>query len=204
MRASSPYREASEQNCERTRQRAAKPQRGGGKDFPCPLHTRVLSREALAWPLATPPNGELAGRLTKTKGLRLKGYFVFHTTNLKEENNHGKKAHKMKVMFSLMMAKNGRDKFKKKCLACLLLPVINPFISTSLCMYQLLFSEEVLVEPASWHMLLILLIKEWMEKLFIASLFSQPKLEVRNVTIRGRNLFIFFSLPRQQFGRSSS
>lgn len=31
-----------------------------------------------------------------------------------------------------------------------------------------------------------------LEKLFIASLFSQPKLEMRNVTIRGRNLFIFF------------
>lgn len=30
-----------------------------------------------------------------------------------------------------------------------------------------------------------------LEKLFIASLFSQPKLEMRNVTIRGRNLFIF-------------
>lgn len=43
-----------------------------------------------------------------------------------------------------------------------------------------------------------------LEKLFIASLFSQPKLEMRNVTIRGRNLFIFFSIPRQQFGRSSS
>lgn len=43
-----------------------------------------------------------------------------------------------------------------------------------------------------------------LEKLFIASLFSQPKLEMRNVTIRGRNLFIFFSLPRQPFERSSS
>ena len=105
-----------------------------------------------------------------------------------------------------MMAKNGRDKLKKK-MSCMSASSCNQSIYFHLAMHVLntLFRGSVSRACVLTHAINTSNKRmNGLEKLFIASLFSQPKLEMRNVTIRGRNLFIFFSLPRQPFERSSS